>query len=424
MVNPKSEFRPKEDIMKYYLEEFIKKGKKWILINPPSLGESNDVESRKLSINLGILHIASSLVDVGVEIEILDWQTIKTIEELEIQLKALPDGDVYGISNNFFRAYQATLHICKFISRRKPMSRILVGGMHGGWLKDRNAFPEEIEVIKGNFVRTIMKRCPEQILNRYDLWPDVASAMPILEVDQGCKQTCLYCSRPRSTYRPLNLLQEEFKWVQKHWQSPDLIWASYNFGENYEHDYEVFSLIRNAGYRFATQARPDILVRNGFKYLQEAKKSGLKVLSIGMESINENALKFHHKTNNAELWKSSVTKVLTWCSQLEIEVKLNVIIFNGEQKNDLAKLDNFLHRLQINLGLKFSVTAGPLMVFPGTPLAKKSPKLATLKPEEDFYFKNRYVYPAHISDEISFYDALTYCQQLEKKYPYLPLDAL
>ena len=68
---------------------------KIILINPPS----NCVDDDRLEPQLGLLYIASVLRENDIPVQIYKMTGCKTESEIEIRIKNIPEGDIYGFTS-------------------------------------------------------------------------------------------------------------------------------------------------------------------------------------------------------------------------------------------------------------------------------------------------------------------------------------
>ncbi len=392
--------------------------KKWVLINPPAIAQWDPVpESYNNPMNLGLLHVAQVLLFLDCEVEILDLQNDNNLNDLNQKLKSLnARADYFGISNNYFRTFESSKYIADYIVSNYQKN-VLIGGMHAGYLEENPWKDDEyIDRWEGEFKRVLSFKDRISLPLPYHLWPNLHDTDLILDVSQGCSAKCTFCLKPQLYYRSQEVIETDLDYLcQNVGIDNQIVYTTYNFGEIKQKDEIILDILKPKGITFQTQSRPDQTYNNGFDFLKKAREAGLEELYLGLETINPEVLIRYKKTKNPDEYVNAAKNVIEWCSELDIHVKLNLIIFDGEGPEHLDNLRTFLDVMKVHLS---GFILGPLLCFPGTALYEEKPAPIPMKPSQEEYFRKRNCYPVKLNELWDFDESLKQCEDLMSEYKF------
>ncbi len=306
-----------------------------ILINPPCLG----IDDAHLEPPLGLLYIQSTLEQNNINTQLYVMTDCKNKEQIENKINKIPYGDIYGITV-FATNYNYTKECIKYIRNNYPTSFIVLGGPNASalpryTLEDSKAdflivgegedsflylVKEILKIpIKNNYydnlpvymrildsiVRKNIDTLPFPMWNKINLneYTRVLNGERVISIisSRGCPNKCLHCNSVinvghKIRFRSVNNIIEEIKQLKL------LNFTNFRFSDdNFACRPNLKSLTNelkklNIKYRIFAHIRD--LTDETCKLLSE---SGCKHISIGIESMNPDNLKFLRKNTNVEI---------------------------------------------------------------------------------------------------------------------------
>lgn len=118
----------------------------------------------------------------------------------------------------------------------------------------------------------------------------------VLFTSRGCNQTCTFCQTPRFYRKPYTLDVTSIRQVleeYRHQHVSQVIVLDENFGHFPEYTDEVISLLRHYRLNWNPMTRVETLYNNYDKW----KNAGMRGVSIGLESMNQDSLDGARKGN-------------------------------------------------------------------------------------------------------------------------------
>jgi len=409
------------------------------------------------SINIGLLSIASYLSQYGYKVEILDLMGDK--HDLDSLKKVIFKNEfkVVGISNLFYCTMESTLEYASMIKQFSPDIKIIVGGTH---------LPEIVhilpyEVIKnidfivkgeGEIPMLLILKCLEQNVNLcnipniyinnrkakkfiftfpqklylkmlpevdYEIYPHFQKHPIVIEIDRGCPFNCEFCIKsPYFRIKSFKKLRNEF---QKVFNAKDatkkeinIIIASNTFGLNKRFTLKLLDLLVNYrkkyDFRWGAQTRPDIFytnyLYNDAKILEKLVSSGLKSLSLGLESASPRILSLMNKTKNPIKYIKDAEKTICILNKYDsIYCRPNFIIYAGENFDSVNDTFKFLYR---NIDYLKGIHVSTIMMYPNSLLWEHISVYTQLygtQVYKDEYWEKVKAYPLSPSSEINFLEA-------------------
>ena len=221
---------------------------------------------------------------------------------------------------------------------------------------------------------------------------------------RGCPGKCNFCTPGVAVrYKKIDLLMSELHEIYDRFHPTFMYWMD-NLTMGSKGYCEKFckALIREKfDFRYFITGRVDIVDRETLRLL---KNSGCACILYGLESANNDLLKFMNKKTTVEQF----TEAVRLTKEAGIGVNISAMFGQpGETFEDLAKtLEAIL--TSIDPRTPFSNNQGffPLTTFPGSPIYHWAKENGYIKDDEDYYdqfFKNRWInyteYPREVVEK-------------------------
>lgn len=426
---------------------------------------------------LGLCYLASALEEDKHKVEIID----AAVEGLSIEriIRRITDfsPDVIGITTFTVSVY-SVYELAKEIRRRFPGIKIVVGGPHitsnpNDLLKTPEidiavigegevAFKELIEAIKKgqdlDKVKGLAYRVGEHIfftpprsfisdmdilpfparhlipIQLYKPQPNDQKRLPKLSMisSRGCPYSCIFCDKNvfKNVYRTFSpkYIVDEMSHLVNEFKARDIAFVDSTFTPNKNRVYRIVQEIKNSNLdvTWTCSVRADVLDK---QLLKEMKDAGCWRVRLGIESGNEEVLKFIKKG----ITKYQVRKVVNWVYELDLEPKAFFMIGHLiDTKETIEETINFACSLPLK-DITVQVNT-PLKNTPQYQLAEQHGKVMTrdfsnysffepvflpdgLRPDELWYYYRRFylkfylrpkIWYRHIVKIRSFSDVIKY----------------
>lgn len=274
----------------------------------------------------------------------------------------------------------------------------------------------------------------------YTLYPNFREYAPHVEVSRWCVFGCNFCTSSAMSktieYKSVPRFVDELEYVKAAYGRDDLrfFFACSTFGLKKSRIEELIDLMkkRNLNIAWRTETRADGPVVD---YLEELVDVGLSAIDLGLESGSPTMLKLMNKCKDTQDYLSKTKVFMEKASKVEnLLLKINLVFYAGESPETLKETITFLME---NAAYIDTISAGPVMLYSGVPMARMLSKYAaeygTTLVEDDFWDKV-HAYPVNPSAHFSFDQmngvALTLAKMLcpdreyfeVKKYGQFPLD--
>ena len=432
-----------------------------LLINPPLLTIEPDyllvgslAKCRMKTINPGILSIGSYLDYRGFQTKILDLSESSDFTLLKQEMRK-EKPRVVGISSETGFNYLETLKCARIVKNESPESLCIAGGYHigplgrialresesldlvvryeGEWLSE--------QIIKNSRNVNNLKKLPGIVLRKedkiyntpkapptidlnempfmnFDLYPDYKEFIPFIEESRGCPYRCNYCPNSYVSGGKCRIKKSSYFAAELDntigFFGNEVIYAvlASTFGLNTSNSISIANELHKRGVEWITETRPDT---QSNKHLKRFSESGLRVLSLGMETASPEILLRMGKTNEPLEWISRTQKLVKEASKLEnLKLRTNVMLYIGETPQTVKQTIDFLCKYSYGISL---APAMSLFVVPGSHLM-----LNFIHFQEKFgcklvkteYSKKTHLFPCHLSTHFSYEEAAYLCNTIEK----------
>jgi radical SAM superfamily enzyme YgiQ (UPF0313 family) len=395
-----------------------------LLINPSNIhkGLGNIRATSWPPLNLPYL---AAVTPHHYQIEVID----ENIEPFEYR-----EADIVGITaytSSVYRAYQ----IAQFY--RKHGIPTVIGGIHVSMMPEEamnfcdavvigeaeNIWPKVLQDFEANKLQkqyrgswANLENLPlprrDILLNPYYQWGSI-------QTSRGCPMNCSFCSVTafngrRFRRRPLDSVIAELEQIpQKRVLLADDNIIGYG-KQDIEWAYAFFSRILEKGIKKIFFAQASILFGEDNKLLRLACRAGLKILFIGIESVNPNTLQTYRKTVNLEhLQQDRYKELITRIRKAGIALYGGFIL--GSDEDDSSVFHSTLQFIKTSHIDVLQITKPTPL--PGTQLWKTMQKEGRIlnqnfpKSWDDYRLTKMVVKPAQMSIE-EVYEGFTYLRKV------------
>ncbi len=296
-----------------------------VFINPPS----SCVEDDRVEPPLGLLYLAATLKEQGFDhLTLFDMTGCKSEEEISCKIGQIPAGEIYGLSC-YSTNYPYVKRIAAHIRQANPAARIVTGGPQPTAMPEftardlgadlvvagegEDAFALAVRTYsEGGAVGPVLAGAGREEIDRY-AFPDRSlvdfstysrrlMGQPVLSLlsSRGCEHHCIYCNsvvmgggNRNVRYRSAGNIVAEIKTLRDRYAFFRFNDDNFSGNPNLK---ELLACLKDLDIVFRIFARIEDLDEPTCKLLKEA---GCVHINIGLESMNEDNLKFLGKLRQA-----------------------------------------------------------------------------------------------------------------------------
>lgn len=345
-----------------------------------------------LYLNYGLLGLASTLNEIGYDVRVTHGKFAPPAEFLRYlnENKWLSSKFPIFLSIPSSYAIPWSKEFCILLKDQQPELKIIIGGrwvIGTDWRWIKSLIPEADLVVCGTAERRVEhllypdrwkhlsftsgsaslapEKPPDKLPNlNYSLLDNFEDYQPSIEVSRGCGMGCSFCAEKdtplsqlespetvalkifnsRMQYREENIRP----YFEASYFRPSLDWA-----RNFESQCRTLGLSAN----WRCESRVDGLSP---RILNTLAAAGLKVIDLGLESASPRQLVAMKKTSNPQAYLKRASLFLNECKKAGVWVKVNVLLFAGEDNSSVAETVDWLG---VHEGCIKGVSAGPLVVY-------------------------------------------------------------
>ncbi|MBE8539487.1 B12-binding domain-containing radical SAM protein [Geoglobus acetivorans] len=372
------------------------------LINP-----SSDVETRKIRFStppLGLAYLASSLREAGFRVGIID----NMVENLGFEelVGRLGNSLIVGITSTT-PTFKSALRYAEVIKKAIPEAFVILGGVHASFMPvkalksgnvdavcvgegektmvevaERIEKSKSLEGVRGLYYREgsrivfwgerpFSENLDEIPFPAYDLLPMDRYSVVGMKLEhfpvvtsRGCPFGCIYCATSafmgtRFRNKSARYVLDELEWLGEKFGARNIAISDDTFTLNRKRVQEICRGIRERGLdiNWSCSSRVDTVNR---EILEEMRKSGCDLIYYGVESANENVLRFYRK----KIDMSKVKRAVDVTKKAGIAVVASFILGAPmETREDCMRTINYAIKLNPDYA-QFSL----LTPYPGTEL--------------------------------------------------------
>jgi radical SAM superfamily enzyme YgiQ (UPF0313 family) len=273
-------------------------------------------------------------------------------------------------------------------------------------------------------VRESTGRTPEVDLNElpfinFELYPNYKDFIPFVEESRGCPSACNYC--------PNTAMYAKYR-IKKHdrfaaeldntigFFGKDVIYATLasDFGIDVRNTLNISEELGKRGIEWIAQTRPDTPSN---AHIETLWNSGLRVLSLGMESADPENLVRMGKTSNPIEWIKRTEDIVEKASKMEqFKLRTNIMLYVGETPRSVKRTLGFLIAHSKGIAMAPAMT---VFAVPGSCLMENFPRFEKefgCKLLQTVYSMRTHLFPCHLSKYFDYEEAAYLCNTIEKLF--------
>ncbi|MCK5081672.1 MAG: radical SAM protein, partial [Candidatus Omnitrophica bacterium] len=158
------------------------------------------------------------------------------------------------------------------------------------------------------------------------------------EVSRGCPNRCYYCANSLSVFQYKKVAQviSEIKKLSRINKTRKLVFVGPEINFNNIYLAELMAKLVPLNIQWTSYAVPRCLSK---ELLSGMKEAGCRLLSLGLESADQNTLDAIGKRTNVE----EVSRIMHDCHDLGIKTQVHIIVgFPHEKSEDIRKIQKFI----------------------------------------------------------------------------------
>jgi radical SAM superfamily enzyme YgiQ (UPF0313 family) len=372
--------------------------------------------------NIGLAYIASSLLQEGHHVSVLDIEGHRYADDHVIEIIKQSDCDVIGIGT-LITGYRRAKWLVKTIRLLKPGIPIWIGNsisssipeiiltdmdvdvavigegentvkeLAEGIMKNRNlhsvkgiAFREDGRIIR-NEDRELISDIDAIPFPAWDLFPqeifmnNKAGHLPTptayIVTTRGCPYQCTYCYHPfqneRIRMHSSQRIVDEVKYLRKRYGIRSFVFADDLFVVNKKRVYEICDLFHKEqiNLQWITSARVNLVDE---ELLYAMKEAGCIALGFGVESGSQKILDNIKKNVTVEQARIAIEL----CKKVGINPVCSYMIGNvGETRDTIFETVSFIRENTLEQGASFFITTP----YPGTEIYELAKQAGKIKDE-------------------------------------------
>ena len=337
---------------------------------------------RQLYLNYGALSLATKLKLTGYDTVLVHGEHRPPDEVLDSILAAgyFPSPYPLMVSIPSFYALPWAQRFCKLAREQAPHCKIIIGGRwvvgpDPDWL--RKALPEADRFILGlgehiieslvsdrePALQSLASPTPDYVLD-HRLVLDHATYQPSIEASRGCGMKCQFCEErdiPLGRLPSPDIIARSMLDVKNQYGSSEIhpyLQASF-FAPNRHWANQLAKEVAMKGLRidWRSETRVDAIQPETIASLAQA---GLKVIDLGLETASSGQILAMNKSKRPDHYLKSASKLLSACRENGIAVKVNVLLYAGENERTVAETRSWLDD---HVNFIKGVSVGPVVAY-------------------------------------------------------------
>lgn len=379
----------------------MEKEKKIVLINPPQINCIDD----HLDPPLGLMYIASSLKQKGIDVSISDLSGVP----IEQGIDSIPDSNLYGITL-FSASFNTSKKIASKIKKRNNDAKIIVGGPHATSLPMETLSFQEFDYLVKGEGELVMPKIVDSFYSGKEI-SKIIQTTPITNLDslpfpardlvnikeynrhvegenatsmvtsRGCPYTCNFCCKDvhgkKIRFRSVENVLKEISESKETYDIDSFIFYDDVFTFGKKRLESLCNGIKELNITFRCNGRVGI---NDYEDYQRLKEAGCMEIAFGIESGSQDIL---DKINKGTTVKKNFQSIKDAKKAGLLTKAYLVVGFPGETQKSVDATKRLIYESQVD-----KCTAFAFIPLPGCDVWKNPKKygISWISEDWDQYF--------------------------------------
>jgi radical SAM superfamily enzyme YgiQ (UPF0313 family) len=304
---------------------------------------------------VSLLSVAAPMVAMGEDVEIVD-QRVENILSIDLA-KKLSKADKLMVSvYTGYQLSQAYLY-SSWVKNFNPNIKVIWGGPHCSALPEQTLASEYVDEIVCGDVDTGEYPLPYWLID-IPKYINPATERAICITSYGCVANCSFCAtEPKRPYiqLPMDRVKKDITYLMRSHKFKEIVFFDASLFSAPDRVREISGIMRQWQLKWICDARAPEIAKAEDSFLESCVDSGLKQLTIGLESGSPKIVEIMRKgKNHLQHFKQAAQKL----AKFDLRMTSGVIFgCPGETVEDLKMTLDYIQRIrEINPNFRISST--------------------------------------------------------------------